>query len=152
MRQKKQRQGNLYHNCQKIMQSLCEHTLWHSLQSEQERSLQYCHGPQATNVPSVALYSKLFDKKGQQLWFTESLGAIILYFNDINDNSFSTRERTGRGEGRQKKWKIKSALFHFLSTLLVGIKCKIFQIPSSASNHFSEWKALITCSSYIHIA
>lgn len=102
MRQKKQRQGNLYRNCQKIMQSLCERTPWHSLLSEQERSLQYCHGPWATNVPSVALYSKLFDKKGQQLWFTESLGAIILCFNDISDNSFSTRERTGRREERQK--------------------------------------------------
>lgn len=112
MRQKNQRQGNIYYNCQKIMQSLCEHTLWHSLLSGQERSLQYCHGPQATNVPNVALYSKLFDKKGQQLWFTESLGAIILCFNDINDNSFSTRERTGREE-RQQKMENKISLISF---------------------------------------
>jgi len=62
-RQKNQKQGNLDHNCQKIMQSLCEHNLWHSLLSGQERSLQYCHGPQATNVPNVALYSKLLTKK-----------------------------------------------------------------------------------------
>lgn len=94
---------------------------------------------------------KAFDKKGQQLWFTESLGAIILCFNDINDNSFSTRERTER-EDRQQKWKIKLVLFHFLSTLVVGIKHKIsFQIPSSAWNHSSKWKALITCSSYVHL-
>lgn len=92
---------------------------------------------------------KAFDKKGQQLWFTESLGAIILCFNDINDNSFSTRERTEREE-RQQKWKIKLVLFHFLSTLLVGIKHKMsFQIPSSAWTLSSKWEALITCSSYV---
>lgn len=147
-RQKNQKQGNLYHNCQKVMQSLCEHSLWHSLLSGQERSLQYCHGPQATNVPNVALYSKPLTKKGQQLWFTESLGAIILCFNEINDNSFSTRERTEREE-KQQKWKIKLVLFHFLSTLLAGLKSKIsFQIPLSAWNHSSKWKVLITCSSY----
>lgn len=150
MRQKNQKQGTLYHNCQKIMQSLCEHTLRHSPLSGRERSLQYCHGPQATNVPNVTGYSKLSDKKGQQLWFTGTLGAIILFFNDINDNSFSTRERTG-GRERHTKWKIKLVLFHFLSALWLGIKCKLsFQIPSSASNHFSKWKVLITCSSGVH--
>lgn len=93
---------------------------------------------------------KAFDKKGQQLWFTENLGVIILCFNGINDNSFSTRERTQREE-RQQKWKIKLVLFHFLSTLLVGIKHNIlFQIPSSAWTHSSKRKVLITCSSYIH--
>jgi len=94
---------------------------------------------------------KAFNKKGQQLWFTESLGAITLCFNDINDNSFSTTETTEREE-RQQKWKIKLVLFRFLSTSLVGIKSKVsFQIPSSARNHSSKWKALITCNSYVHL-